>query len=165
MLYEPIRVAVGDWSVCCEDAGRIRREVFVIEQHVPEALELDELDASCEHAVAYDEAGNAIGTGRLLPDAHIGRMAVHKPWRGRGVGARLLLTLMEVARRRGEHEVVLSAQLSARAFYERYGFQAEGDTYMDAGIEHILMRCALAGINAPNGSLEPDQFGERGGAD
>lgn len=143
MTHEQMRVVVGDWAVCSEDAGHIRREVFVIEQHVPEALELDEMDAVCVHAVAYDEAGSAMGTGRLLPDAHIGRMAVRKPWRGLGVGARLLLTLMDVARQRGEREVVLSAQLSAQAFYARYGFQAEGDTYMDAGIEHVLMRCAL----------------------
>lgn len=143
MSHEQVRVVVGDWAVCSEDAGHIRREVFVVEQHVPEALELDELDAVCVHAVAYDEAGSAMGTGRLLPDAHIGRMAVLKPWRGRGVGAQLLLTLMEVAQHRGEREVVLSAQLSAQAFYARYGFQAEGDTYMDAGIEHILMRCVL----------------------
>lgn len=143
MSHEQVRVVVGDWAAYREDAGSIRREVFVIEQHVPETLELDELDVVCVHAVAYDEAGRAMGTGRLLPDAHIGRMAVCKPWRGRGVGARLLSALMEVAQQRGEREVVLSAQLSAQAFYARYGFQAEGDTYMDAGIEHVLMRCAL----------------------
>lgn len=161
MSHDRVRVVVGDWAACREDAGRIRREVFVVEQHVPEALELDDLDASCVHAVAYDEAGDAMGTGRLLPDAHIGRMAVRKLWRGRGVGAQLLLTLMRVAQQRGEREVVLSAQLSARAFYARYGFQAEGGTYMDAGIEHIAMRCVLP---AAGDLLEPDQFGEGGGA-
>lgn len=160
MPHERVRVATGDWAACREDAGPIRREVFVIEQHVPEALELDDLDASCVHAVAYDQAGEAIGTGRLLPNAHIGRMAVREPWRGRGVGAQLLLTLMRVAQQRGEREVALSAQLSARAFYARYGFQAEGDTYMDAGIEHIAMRCALP---VAGDLLEPDQLGERGG--
>lgn len=144
MTHGQVKVVVGDWAICREDAAPIRHEVFVIEQHVPEALELDEQDAACVHAVAYDEAGRTMmGTGRLLPDGHIGRMAVRKPYRGCGVGARLLLALMEVAQQRGECEVVLSAQLSAQAFYARYGFQAEGDTYMDAGIEHVLMRCAL----------------------
>lgn len=148
MSHEQVRVVVGDWTACRAAAEPIRQEVFVIEQHVPAVLELDDLDALCMHAVAYEQAGGAIGTGRLLPDAHIGRMAVRKPWRGRGVGAQLLLSLMELARQRGEREVVLSAQLGARAFYVRYGFQAEGDTYMDAGIEHVLMRCAL---------FQPDQ--------
>lgn len=147
MSQEPVRVVVGNWTACRADASPIRHEVFVIEQHVPEALELDDLDASCLHAVAYDPAGAAMGTGRLLPDAHIGRMAVRRSWRGQGVGARLLLALMDVARQRGDHEVMLSAQLGARAFYARYGFRAEGQTYMDAGIEHIAMRCTL-GVDA-----------------
>ncbi|MBV6271500.1 GNAT family N-acetyltransferase [Alcaligenaceae bacterium CGII-47] len=140
MPDEKIQVVVGDWSVCGDAAGMIRTEVFVLEQHVPQALELDDQDATCVHAVAYDQLGAAIGTGRLLPDAHIGRMAVRKHWRGQGVGAQLLLALIDVAQQRGEHEVVLSAQLSAQMFYTKYGFQAEGDTYMDAGIEHVLMR-------------------------
>src|ERR1700688_213565 len=103
MRYELI---VGHWDALAKDATAVRREVFVLEQQVPEALEIDEMDAHCVHAVAYDSDGVAIATGRLLPDAHIGRMAVRKPARGSGVGSALLKRLMQTAQQRGEAEVV-----------------------------------------------------------
>jgi predicted GNAT family N-acyltransferase len=134
------RIVVGDWDLLARDAGAIRHEVFVLEQLVPVELELDEMDACCVHAVAYDNAGNAIATGRLLPDAHIGRMAVRKAARGSGVGSALLQRLMQAAQQRGEPGVVLSAQIQAEAFYQRYGFVREGAEYMDAGIAHVTMR-------------------------
>jgi hypothetical protein len=94
------------------------------------------------HALAYDGTA-AVGTGRLLPDAHIGRMAVLKAWRGRGVGSLILDALVEAARRRGERHVALSAQVHALAFYRAHGFEAEGPEYQEAGIAHQAMRRAL----------------------
>lgn len=137
------RVAVGDWTTLGAEARRIRTEVFVQEQRVPPEEELDAMDAGCVHAVAYDEDGQAMGTGRLLPDGHIGRMAVCRPWRGQGVGSLLLTALLDAARRRGDAEVVLAAQMHARPFYARHGFQEEGETFMDAGIPHRQMRLRL----------------------
>jgi predicted esterase YcpF (UPF0227 family)/predicted GNAT family N-acyltransferase len=137
------RVAVGDWATLGPEARRIRTEVFVQEQHVPPEEELDAMDAECVHAVAYDGDGQAMGTGRLLPDGHIGRMAVCRPWRGQGVGSLLLTALLDAARRRGDAEAVLAAQMHARPFYARHGFQEEGETFMDAGIPHRLMRLRL----------------------
>lgn len=134
------RVVTGSWDALGEAAGRIRLEVFVEEQQVPLEEELDVRDAQCLHAVAYDADGQAMGTGRLLPDGHIGRMAVRKPWRGQGVGSLLLTALMDAARRRGDAEVVLDAQMHARAFYARHGFVEEGETFMDAGMPHRVMR-------------------------
>src|SRR3546814_19968327 len=84
---------------------------------------MDEHDTNCGHAVAYDEQGRALGTGRLLPDAHIGRMAVRSGCRGAGVGSMLLAALIEEARRRHYMEVVLSAQLHAQDFYAGHGFK------------------------------------------
>src|SRR5690606_33192392 len=107
------RVVTGAWEDLGAEAGRIRLEVFVQEQQVPLEEELDARDAQCLHAVAYDADGQAMGTGRLLPDGHIGRMAVRKAWRGQGVGSLLLNALMDAARRRGDAEVVLDAQLHA----------------------------------------------------
>ncbi|WP_416232970.1 GNAT family N-acetyltransferase [Castellaniella sp.] len=107
---------------------------------MPLEEELDPKDAQCLHAIAYDTAGQAVGTGRLLPDGHVGRMAVRRSWRGSGVGSLLLNALVDAARRRGDAEVVLAAQMQARPFYTRHGFVEEGDTFMDAGIEHRLMR-------------------------
>ena len=133
-------IRFGDWSVLKEDASIIRFEVFVEEQNVPAELEMDHMDAVCLHAVAYDAAGTPIGTGRLLPDGHIGRMAVRKRGRGTGVGGALLQTLMAQAKARGDRQVVLSSQTHAAPFYQRHGFTIEGDEFFEAGIAHINMR-------------------------
>ena len=124
-------------------AEPIRFEVFVEEQKVPSELELDDWDVQCVHAVAFGDDGIAIGTGRLLPDGHIGRMAVVERARGTGVGSALLIRLMEEAKRRGHAEAVLSAQTHAAPFYERHGYARSGAEYLDAGIPHIDMRCVL----------------------
>lgn len=130
----------GAWAMQQKDAQPIRYEVFVIEQNVPAELEWDDMDKVCLHAVAYDEQGQAIGTGRLLPDGHIGRMAVRKVARGTGVGGALLEALMARAKERGDRSVLLSAQTHAESFYLRYGFVRQGEEFMEAGIPHIHMR-------------------------
>jgi len=129
----------GDWAAMQADAKPIRMEVFVQEQNVPAELEMDDRDAVCLHAVAYDAGGNALGTGRLLPDGHIGRMAVLRSARGAGVGGAILKGLMEKARERGDEKVVLSAQTHAAEFYLAHGFAMAGDVFYEAGIPHIEM--------------------------
>jgi predicted GNAT family N-acyltransferase len=131
------------WEKAQPVAGPLRFAIFVGEQNVPSGIELDDLDATCVHAVAFDVDGKAIGTGRLLPDGHIGRMAVVKEWRRRGVGAEILQALMDEARRRGHKEVALSAQLQAAEFYRGFGFEAEGKVYKEAGILHQRMHSKL----------------------
>lgn len=133
-------IRLGDWATLGQDATAIRFEVFVDEQKVPAEIELDDMDAVCLHAVAYDDAGNAIGTGRLLPDGHIGRMAVRQPGRGTGVGGAILTLLMDKARARGDAAVVLNAQTVAAPFYARHGFVQQGDVFEEAGIAHVEMR-------------------------
>jgi len=130
----------GGWETQRAHAQLLRQEVFVIEQGVPLELEWDEMDALCLHAVAYDEVANPIGTGRLLPDGHIGRMAVRKAARGSGVGGAILKALIWHAKQRGDLAVALNAQTHAAPFYGRFGFVREGDEFMDAGIPHIAMR-------------------------
>jgi predicted GNAT family N-acyltransferase len=139
------RIELMEWDKAQPIAGPIRFAIFVGEQNVPPGIELDELDASCLHAIAYDPDGKSIGTGRLLPDGHIGRMAVLRAWRGKGVGGAVLEALVAAAGKRGDAEVVLSAQTHAVAFYRRHGFREEGLEYLDAGIPHLLMRRALSG--------------------
>ncbi|MGZ3254457.1 MAG: GNAT family N-acetyltransferase [Burkholderiaceae bacterium] len=134
------RITLGDWPMQRAAAEIIRHEVFIVEQHVPVEMEWDEMDALSVHAIAFDEAGHAIGTGRLLPDGHIGRMAVKRANRKAGIGGAILCALMQEAKKRGDRTVILNAQLQAQAFYERYGFAPEGEEFMDAGIPHILMR-------------------------
>jgi predicted GNAT family N-acyltransferase len=98
------------------------------------------MDNVCLHAVAVDGHGQALGTGRLLPDGHIGRMAVRKPARGMGIGSAILEALMAQAKNRGDNAVLLSAQIHAENFYQRHGFAREGEQFMEAGIPHIQMR-------------------------
>lgn len=134
----------------------LRHEVFVVGQDVPVELERDDLDQGAVHAVALD-GDRVIGTGRLVrgridevnrhePDESlgtIGRMAVAPDARGTGSGRALLDLLVERARVGGLKQVELHAQLHARGFYERAGFEPFGDVYLEAGIEHLGMRKEL----------------------
>lgn len=133
-----VSVRAADWTVDRAALRAVREQVFVREQAVPIELEWDEFDPLCQHVVA-EAAGKAIGTGRLLPDGHIGRMAVLESWRGRGVGSALLEALLRFARDRGIRRVRLNAQSRAVAFYLRYGFVAEGEEFIEAGIPHRSM--------------------------
>jgi predicted GNAT family N-acyltransferase len=137
-----VKIELMPWQRARAHAARIRFAVFVEEQGVPRELELDKRDEDCEHAVAF-AGGSAVATARLLPDGHIGRMAVLKPWRGRGVGSAILARLVERARERGDKEVILSAQVHATAFYRAHGFVEEGAEYLEAGIPHRDMRRRL----------------------
>ena len=117
--------------------------MFIVEQQVPEALEWDADDAVSIHALALDAAGQPIGTGRLLPDGYIGRMAVSAAWRRRGVGQAILHWLIACARTRGDAAVHLHAQTHALGFYARAGFTAQGAVFMEAGILHRAMTLSL----------------------
>ncbi|MDH2239206.1 GNAT family N-acetyltransferase [Pigmentiphaga sp. GD03639] len=154
MTRPGIRLVVGAWDDLRHDASSIRQAVFVHEQSVPLELEYDAADAISLHAVAYDADGTPLGTGRLLPDGHIGRMAVHRHGRGLGVGGAILDALIDEARRRGHGRLLLHAQTRAQAFYETRGFQAEGDEFLEAGIVHVLMSLRLDD-RAPDLPAEP----------
>jgi predicted GNAT family N-acyltransferase len=117
----------------------LRREVFIVEQGVSEADEIDELDDKAIHLLAHVD-GQAVGTARLLTlgdTGKIGRVCVQKPMRGQGVGAQLTRAAVDVfAALGGIQKVKLSAQISAATFYEGLGFSAYGPVYLDAGIQH-----------------------------
>jgi predicted GNAT family N-acyltransferase len=116
-------VAVTNWAQDAAALQFVRRTVFIDEQRVPENLEWDEIDAQCVHALARDGAGTPIGCARLLPDGHIGRVAVLVHWRGRGVGDALMTCLIAQARTRG--------------------FAPEGPPFEEAGIAHQAMSLTL----------------------
>lgn len=121
----------------------VRRAVFIEEQSVPEELELDEHDSQCLHVIAILSDNNAIGTGRLMLDGRIGRMAVLKDYRGIGVGLAILKSLVQIAQDKHLPNIHLHSQCSAIGFYEKLGFIAEGEIFMDAGIEHRNMKLTL----------------------
>ena len=133
-----VRIELLPWDKARALASPIRFEVFVREQRVPPEIELDAMDPLCLHAVGFIEE-KAVATGRLLPDGHIGRMAVLKAWRGRGIGSAILERLIAAARERGDPKIALSAQVQAVEFYLAHGFQAEGEVYEEAGIAHQAM--------------------------
>jgi len=130
-----LQIELKSWESVRGEASRIRTEVFVQEQAVPPELEMDAHDARSLHALARQD-GKAVATGRLLPDGHVGRMAVLKDWRGRGIGGALLQRLVEAGRQRGDAEIVLAAQTHALPFYRAHGFMERGAPYLEAGIEH-----------------------------
>ena len=137
-----LRIALLSWDDARAHAAPIRFAVFVEEQGVPREIELDEQDPHCVHAVVFQDEV-PVATGRLLPDGHIGRMAVLKEWRGRGIGSFLLKNLVQKARKRGDKNVALSAQVHAVKFYKAHGFVEQGGEYLEAGILHQAMRLEL----------------------
>jgi len=134
-----LRIVLGPWERLGAEASRIRFEVFVREQGVPPEIELDDRDAVSLHAIAYTHNRAPVATGRLLPDGHIGRIAVLRPARGTGVGGQVLDALIEEGYRQGHSRLVLHAQMHAQGFYEARGFVAQGEAFMEAGIAHVVM--------------------------
>ena len=140
-----IEIAVPATGQQVEDAFAVRVAVFVDEQGIPRSEELDELDATAVHCVAY-AGGVPVGAGRLLPGdgyAKIGRMAVLAEHRGSGIGGMVLRALEREGAARGIRWFKLSAQVTARAFYERHGYTAIGDVYDEVDIPHIAMEKRL----------------------
>ena len=139
-----------------ESCFAVRKEVFVVEQGVPQEIEYDEYDAVATHVLAVREDGLPLGTGRLLYGevaaaktdgdltvGSLGRLAVAKESRGLGVGVALVRAIEDAARARGLAAVDLHAQTHAMGFYERLGYEAYGPEFADAGIPHRAMRRAL----------------------
>ncbi len=132
------------WSSDAEALLRVRLAVFVNEQGVPFELEQDGDDEHAIHVLAETLRGEPIGTGRLLSNGHIGRMAVLRDYRGQGVGSAMLQWLMAQARSRlGLQQVFLNAQVHALPFYAPHGFTAEGEVFDDAGLPHRKMQCSI----------------------
>ena len=124
----------------------LRLEVFVREQGVPEEQELDALDQTALHAIAWD-GQEVVATGRLVSlssgEAQIGRMAVRKSLRRGGIGGDILRYLEEEARAQGLQRVLLHAQTYVAPFYRQHGYWEEGAIFQEADIEHVLMRKTL----------------------
>jgi len=142
---EPVvEVRVGDWASQGAAAQVIRHTVFAAEQGIQADLMCDEADATAVHALAFNRMGVPVASGRLLAAgpgvAQIGRMATVAVLRGAGVGAAVLQALLQAARQRGDHEVLLHAQTSAVGFYRRAGFVEQGPVFEEAGVAHQTMR-------------------------
>ena len=127
------------WKKDRQALSQVRKKVFIEEQNVPEELEWDEFDEIAQHILALDNNNKPIGTGRIKPDGQIGRMAVLKDWRNKGIGKAILDELLTIAAQSNYPETYLHAQLTAIKFYEKSGFIINSDEFMDAGIPHKTM--------------------------
>lgn len=140
-------VRIANWRDQGGALRAVREAVFIGEQGVPVELEWDGFDADCIHLIAVDAAENAIGTARLLQQGEnggIGRMAVLKEWRGKGVGDALMRHLLKEAATLEIQQLTLNAQAYAVGFYARFGFAAMGNQFLEAGIPHVKMALRLA---------------------
>jgi predicted GNAT family N-acyltransferase len=157
MIPTEFTLEIADWANPADNAAcrAVRAQVFVVEQKVPEADEVDDLDATARHVLARDGNGNPIATGRLTTTAMIGRMAVLDAWRGRHVGAAILTTLLDEARAHAYPAVELHAQSTALRFYEKFGFAKYDDEFEECGIKHWHMRMQLAPLAAPERAAPP----------
>ena len=123
----------------------LRRVVFIEDQGVPEADEIDDKDDDAIHLLATLD-GHPVGSARLLligTTGKIGRVCVLAPHRGTGLGAALIRAAIAELRTRGMATAKLGSQTHAIGFYERLGFTPTGPEYMDAGIPHRDMTLAL----------------------
>jgi predicted GNAT family N-acyltransferase len=138
--YEVRRVGNG---ATLFHAHAVRRAVFIDEQGVPEAIEMDGADDDATHFVAYDpDRGHAVGTARFRTvdgQAKAERVAVHANHRGDGLGARLMELVETAAREAGHEEVHLHAQTRVESFYQSLGYETVSGEFEEAGIPHVAM--------------------------
>ncbi|OWA34269.1 GNAT family N-acetyltransferase [Saccharibacillus sp. O16] len=131
-----------------EQAFDIRREVFIDEQGVPAEDEFDEfdrLDGRCIH-ILIEHEDQAVGTGRIRAVEGVGkleRICIREPYRKFGIGRRIIAGLEQLAGEQGLRQVKLHGQTQARGFYEKLGYQAASDEFMEDGIPHLLMMKTL----------------------
>ncbi|GAD29167.1 acetyltransferase [Photobacterium leiognathi lrivu.4.1] len=133
--------------VAFDDAHRglirtVREQVFIQEQQIDPEIEFDGLDSEAVHVLVMD-GEQPLGTGRILEDGHIGRIAIMKSARGQGLGAKVVQALVEYAQQQGYPRVDLGAQTHAVDFYRKLGFMPYGDEFMEANIPHQAMEQIL----------------------
>jgi predicted GNAT family N-acyltransferase len=143
-----MEIQLLNWKIAEVYALPIRIEVFVQEQNVPIDLEQDQYDSIALHAVLF-VSGKAVGTARLFQESPvsnifcIGRVCVLQNLRGQGYGYKMMEALIAQAKKMGSVECQIHAQLTSQSFYSKLGFVASSETFMEAGIEHVMMRLAM----------------------
>lgn len=137
-----IEISIVSFSNQQQDILAIRHRVFTVEQQVDPNIDFDGLDGLALQVLASSD-GIAVGTGRMLTDGHIGRIAVLKEYRGKGIGSDIIQALVNQAREAGMAKVFLGSQVRAVPFYEKLGFSAAGDNYIEANILHTPMEMTI----------------------
>lgn len=139
---ETVVLTVPVFSTLCNAAFQLRREVFISEQNVPPDEEFDSDDLTAHHLVAIRD-GEVCGTLRVIyaqDYVKIGRVAVGQSWRGHGVASALMIRAMEDHAHARQNRFHLAAQKDKLPLYERFGFKAYGDEFLDVDIPHLNMK-------------------------
>lgn len=149
----PTRFTVHEvcWQDAATELSSVRERVFVAEQRIPRRVELDGRDTECLHVQATLGDGTIIAAGRMLPNGHIGHIAVLMPYRGMGVGKAVLEKLVDIARQHHQHQVYLDCELDSVPFYESQQFMCSGRVFMESGVPHQRM---VRNLGTPH-SLNP----------
>ena len=137
-MKKSFTVETVDFQKCEKQIFYVRNQVFVKEQSVTVELEIDGFDENAIHVLAWDNK-NVIGTGRMLPDGHMGRICVIKSYRGIGIGRFIVRNLIDTAEKMNFLKVWLASQCRVTGFYRELGFVETGKVFDDAGIDHIKM--------------------------
>lgn len=134
-----MKIINGNTDIYFNDAYAVRKQVFMDEQGF--STELDETDKIATHVILYDN-DKPIATGRIYQENdeyHIGRICVLKAYRKNHLASIVMQTLEEIGFKQTD-TIYLSAQIQAKGFYEKLGYQAYGDEYMDEHCPHIMMK-------------------------
>ncbi len=138
----PYETHVGGDATVGEMARTVRRAVFIDEQGVDEADEMDNKDGVATHIVVTDD-GDPVATARFRlvepTTVRIERVAVLESYRGEGLGEKVMDIAESRARERGATSAFLHGQLRVAAFYERLGYERVGEQFEEAGIPHVEM--------------------------
>lgn len=143
MRHNMFTIRDATWQVDQIEIAFVRRQVFIIEQNIPESDEWDDADANSSHVLVFSEKRDVVGTGRIEPTGKIARLAVIAEYRGQGVGSLMLTRLVEEARQRGFSQVFLHAQTHALKFYKKFGFVSDEEIFSEGGIPHVVARLDL----------------------
>jgi len=138
-MHDNFIVREVNWIEAKHSLAEVREKVFICEQRVDPEIEIDGKDPECFHVLVTTIDGEAIGAGRLSRTGKIGRVSVLMPYRGYGLGSRILEALVAIAKRENLHPIKLNAQVHAVEFYQRHQFMPHGPVFMEAGIPHQTM--------------------------
>ena len=143
MLHKMFSMRPASWQDDQKEIVFVRRQVFIIEQKIPESDEWDDADENSSYVLVFSEKRDVVGTGRIEPNGKIARLAVIAEYRGQGVGSAMLTRLVEEARKKGFGQVFLHAQTHALKFYKKFGFVSDEEIFSEGGIPHVLARLDL----------------------
>jgi predicted GNAT family N-acyltransferase len=138
-LIDKFNIQIVTWASHQPQLRAVRTPVFIEEQAVTPEFEWDEIDATAVHLLATLDI-EPIACLRIIDYKKIGRMAVLKEYRGRGLGAALLLEAIAICKKHGSKSVYLSAQTHAIEFYRKAGFKQISEEYCDVDIPHVDMQ-------------------------